>query len=60
MLTAAKTVHFAQIATTRARLRALVDEIVAIRPILVPRGPRFTSSNLLDSMFMHHSLAPDK
>jgi len=60
MLTAAKTVHFAQIATTRAKLRTLVDGIDAIRPILVTNPLHFSSSNLLDSVFMHHSLAPDK
>jgi len=60
MLTAARTVHFTQIATTQAKLRTLVDGIDAIRPVLVTDPLRFSSSNLLDSVFMHHSLAPDK
>lgn len=58
ILAAAKTVHFSQIATIRAKLRTLVDEMVAIRPISNPL--LCSSSNLPDSVFMHHSLAPDK
>ena len=62
MLTAAKTVyssHSRQVAIIRARIRALIDGIDAVRPILLT-SPYFSSSSLLDSVFMHHSLAPDK
>lgn len=60
MLTAAKTIRSAQIATIRAKLRTLVDGIDAIRPILVTNPRHFSSTSILDSMFMRHPLAPDK
>ena len=60
MLTAAKTVRSTQIATIRAKLRILVDGIDAVRPVLVTNPLHFSSSSILDLMFMRHPLAPDK
>ena len=61
MLTGAKTVHSAQIATTHAKLRTLIDTVPG-RPILVSgdKSISFFISILLDSVFILHSLAPDK
>jgi hypothetical protein len=60
MITAAEIICSGQIASIRAKLKTLVDGIDAIRPILVTNPLHFASSTLLDSMFICHSLAPDK
>ena len=60
MLTAAKTLHSTRTATILAKFGTLVDGIDAVRPVLVTDPVHFTSSSLFGSMFVHHSLAPDK
>jgi hypothetical protein len=60
MITAAEIICSGQIASIHAKLKTLVDGIDAIRPILVTNPLHFASSTLLDSMFICHSLAPDK
>jgi hypothetical protein len=60
MLNAAKALHSTRTATILAKFRTLVDGIDAVRPVLVTDPLHFPSSNLFGSMFMRHSLAPDK
>ena len=61
MITAAKTMHVAQMATiVRARLRTLIDAFNTARPILVTNPCHLSFSNLHDSVFISHSLASDK
>jgi uncharacterized coiled-coil protein SlyX len=60
MLTAAKTVRSARMASIHATLRALVDKVEAVRPISVTNPSYFSFPNLNDSVFLPHSLSPDK
>jgi len=60
MLAAAKTLRSTQTATILAKFRTLVDGIDAVRPVLVTNPLHFPPSDLFGSMFMRHSLAPDK
>jgi hypothetical protein len=60
MLTAAKTACSSRIASIHTRLRALIDEVEAVRPIFVTNPSHFSFPNLYDSVFIPHSLSPDK
>ena len=60
MLAAVKIVHSTQMATVHDRLHASIDRFDTVRPILVTNPSLFSSSSLYDSVFIPHSLAPDK
>jgi hypothetical protein len=59
IITAAKTMHLAQMDKLRTRLGVLVAGVGAIRPVLVT-NPFYLPSTFHVPTFISHSLAPDK
>ena len=59
IITAAKTVHHAQADELHSRLGALIDEVEAVRPVLVTNSSYLPSTFRVPT-FAPHSLAPDK